>query len=66
MLKKAYKKGWITNIPHIEKISNDNSRVRWLTFREAQNLISALPSHLADMVQYQLLYQLSYSGVKNV
>ncbi len=50
ILNKAMKEWeWISTKPHIRKFKEPSIRVRWITQNEANNLITQLPSHLADM-----------------
>lgn len=64
VLRKAHQKGWISGIPHIEKFSNDNARVRWLTYEKAENLLNTLPEYLADMVKFSLATGLREANVR--
>ncbi|MGJ8618691.1 MAG: tyrosine-type recombinase/integrase [Methylophilaceae bacterium] len=45
---------WIDHIPKISLLSGEVERDRWLTKKEADNLISVCPPHLAALVQFAL------------
>lgn len=64
ILNKAIKEWeWINTKPHIRKFKEPNIRVRWITQNEANNLITQLPSHLADMTRFTLATGLRESNV---
>ena len=64
VLKRAHQLGWIEGLPHIQKMSVQNKRTRWLTKTEAENLIIHLPPHLAVMARFTLATGLRASNVR--
>lgn len=64
VLNKAHKE-WEVKCtpPYIKLLKEPKKRVRWITESEAQTLINALPSHLADMVIFALETGLRESNI---
>lgn len=54
---------WIDQIPRVRLFQEPKKRVRWLTPQEAAQLLSQLPSHLADMAAFTLATGLRQSNV---
>lgn len=57
---------WIEKVPQIRMRTENNSRIRWLTFQEAERLLNELPSHLRAMVAFTLATGLRASNVKQL
>lgn len=54
---------WTDRVPAVRMLPEPIKRVRWLTRDEADRLIAALPSHLADMAHFSLETGLRRSNV---
>ena len=64
ILRKAkYDWQWIDDIPQIPLYKEPSKRVRWITVKEAQCLISKLPSYMALMAVFSLATGLRQSNV---
>lgn len=57
------KYGWITEIPYIKKLPEDERRIRWITHIEAERLLGQLPEHLERMARFSLCTGLRASNV---
>lgn len=67
ILRKAYKEwGWLHTVPAIRMRKIDNKRIRWLTYKEANNLLTELPPHLQDMASFTLCTGLRESNVTHL
>lgn len=45
---------WIDRVPAVRMLPEPKKRVRWITRNEADRLVEALPTHLADIVRFSL------------
>jgi integrase len=45
---------WLDRVPHIRMLPESNRRIRWITYEEAEKLITVLPKHLAAMARFSL------------
>jgi Site-specific recombinase XerD len=45
---------WIDKVPHAEMRKEDNKRIRWITYAEAQRLLAELPAHARDKAKFSL------------
>lgn len=54
---------WIDRVPTVRMLPEPKKRVRWITRNEADRLVNALPSHLADIVRFSLETGLRRSNV---
>ncbi|SJM94964.1 tyrosine-type recombinase/integrase [Crenothrix polyspora] len=54
---------WIDSVPYIRMLPEPSMRVRWLSYIEADRLISELPDHLKAMVKFTLATGLRESNV---
>lgn len=54
---------WIDRVPAVRMLPEPKKRVRWITRNEADRLVDALPSHLADIVRFSLETGLRRSNV---
>lgn len=45
---------WLDRAPHVRMLKEPTRRIRFLTRDEAQQLLAALPKHLADMAAFSL------------
>jgi integrase len=64
ILRKAEREwGWLERAPAVRMRKEPNRRIRWLTQEQAQTLIKALPSHLADVAAFALLTGLRHANV---
>ncbi|MER2529943.1 MAG: site-specific integrase [Candidatus Competibacter denitrificans] len=54
---------WLDRAPAVTLYPEPKRRVRWLTHEEADRLLAALPSHLADMARFALATGLRESNV---
>ena len=64
ILRRAQKEwGWLHTVPPIRMRKTDDKRIRWLTYKESQQLIAELPPHLQDMVMFTLCTGLRQSNV---
>lgn len=54
---------WIDRVPAVRMLPEPKKRVRWITRNEADRLVEALPSHLADIVLFSLETGLRRSNV---
>ncbi len=54
---------WIDKAPRIKPLQEPKRRIRFLTREEAQRLIDAAPSHLANMIAFSLATGLRQSNV---
>lgn len=54
---------WIEHVPHVRMLKLSNRRIRWLTRKEAQTLLSYLPAHLQAAVRFSLATGLRESNV---
>ena len=54
---------WIDRVPAVRMLPEPKKRVRWITRNEADRLVEALPSHLADIVRFSLETGLRRSNV---
>lgn len=67
ILRKAHKEwGWLQVVPAVRMRKEDNHRIRWLTYREADRLIKELPTHLKDMALFTLATGLRQSNVTDL
>ena len=57
---------WVDRVPRIRLYPEPKRRVRYLTRAEAASLISALPTHLADMAEFSLATGLRQSNVSGL
>lgn len=57
---------WIDKSPHVRLLPEEQGRVRWLTFEEAERLLAELPSHLAAMARFTLATGLRASNVSGL
>jgi integrase len=68
ILRKAQKEwGWLHTVPPIRMRKIDNKRIRWLTYKESQQLLTELPTHLQDMAKFSLatgLREANVTGLK--
>lgn len=64
ILRRAHKEwGWLEVVPAVRMRKEDNRRVRWITYKEAQRLLSELPEHLQDMMRFTLATGLRQANV---
>lgn len=64
ILNRAYKEwGWLESPPGIRMRKVENRRIRWLTKREADQLLQELPLHLREMASFTLATGLRESNV---
>ncbi|MBA2656860.1 MAG: site-specific integrase [Tatlockia sp.] len=64
ILRKAHKDwGWLQSVPAFRMRKEDNRRIRWLTYTEANRLLIELPEHLRDMAVFTLSTGLRQSNV---
>ena len=54
---------WIDRVPAVRMLPEPKKRVRWITRNEADRLVDALPTHLADIVRFSLETGLRRSNV---
>lgn len=54
---------WIDRVPAVRMLPEPKKRVRWITRNEADRLVEALPTHLADIVRFSLETGLRRSNV---
>ena len=54
---------WLERAPQVRMLREPTRRIRFLTFEEAQRLLSELPEHLADMAAFSLATGLRASNV---
>ena len=54
---------WLDRAPYIRMLKEPTRRIRYLTHQEAQRLIAALPTHLADMAAFSLATGLRRANV---
>lgn len=59
----AHGKGWLDNVPKIEKLEEGGGSDLWLTQEQAVRLIRELPPHLAAMARFALATGLRRSNV---
>ena len=55
--------GWLHTTPPIRMRKVDDRRLRWLTHGESERLLTELPPHLQDMMQFSLATGLRESNV---
>ncbi len=55
--------GWLEKAPILKLYKEANKRIRWITKEEAQSLIAALPSTLAEMAKFSLATGLRQNNV---
>lgn len=64
ILRKAHKDwGWLQIVPAVRMRREENHRIRWLTYREAELLLKELPEHLQDMMSFTLATGLRQSNI---
>lgn len=64
ILNRAHKEWeWLDNVPVIRMRKEDNKRIRWLTKKQADRLMSELPDHLKNMAAFTLTTGLRESNV---
>jgi integrase len=64
ILRKAHKEwGWLNVVPAVRMRKEENRRIRWITYREADRLLEELPKHLQDMTSFTLATGLRESNV---
>lgn len=64
ILRKAHKEwGWLQIVPAVGMRKEDNRRIRWITFKEAECLLNELPEHLQDMAGFTLATGLRQANV---
>ena len=64
LLTKAHHKWeWLDKVPTVRMRQIENSRIRWLTVKEANRLLQELPAHLKDMAAFTLATGLRASNV---
>lgn len=54
---------WLDKVPKIKQLEEPKRRIRFLTQAEAKRLISASPSHLADLISFSLATGLRQANV---
>src|SRR5882757_5249973 len=54
---------WLNKAPIIRMRQTEKKRIRWITCSEAQRLLQALPTHLADMTAFSLATGLRKANV---
>jgi integrase len=54
---------WLDNVPPVRMRKEENRRIRWITYKEAQRLLNELPEHLQDMACFTLATGLRQSNV---
>lgn len=59
----AVRKKWITEVPHMEKVSNGEGSIRWLTLEEWESLQQHLPPHLLQMARFAIATGLRENNV---
>ena len=57
---------WIDKAPKVRTLEEPKRRVRWLTPQEAEQLISELPEHVAEMARFTLATGLRYRNVRDL
>lgn len=64
ILRRAHKEwGWLSVVPAVRMRKEDNHRIRWITYKEAERLLEELPGHLQDMASFTLATGLRQSNV---
>lgn len=64
ILRRAHKEwGWLEIVPAVRMRKEDNHRIRWITYKEADRLLEELPEHLRDMASFTLATGLRQSNV---
>ena len=64
ILRKAHKDwGWLQAVPAVRMRKENNRRIRWITYKEAERLLKELPEHLRDMASFTLLTGLRQGNV---
>jgi integrase len=54
---------WLNTVPNFRMRKYENKRLRWLTKKEAKQLLEELPPHLKDMAAFSLVTGLRQSNV---
>lgn len=54
---------WVDKIPKVKLLPVPDRRIRWITPEQARDLLSELPTHLADMAEFSLATGLRQSNV---
>jgi integrase len=54
---------WLERVPAIRMRKEENRRIRWITWKEAECLLHELPEHLASMAAFSLATGLRQSNV---
>jgi integrase len=54
---------WLERAPVVRMLKEENRRIRWITPEEAERLLKALPTHLADLAEFSLHTGLRQSNV---
>ena len=66
-LNKAYKElGWITTLPYVKKLKEEQFMAKILSIEEEKRLLAALPDYLKAIVRFTLLTGLRQSTVLNI
>lgn len=67
VLRKAEREwDWIEKAPSVRMRREDNKRIRWLTFGDAEKLKHELPEHLADAMEFTLQTGLRRSNLTSL
>lgn len=63
ILRRAQRKGWVQDVPHLERRREPRGRLRWLTAKEWTALQKALPPYLRQMASFAIATGLRENNV---
>ena len=64
ILRRAHEEwGWLSVVPAVRMRKEENHRIRWITYKEAERLLEELPGHLQYMASFTLATGLRQSNV---